>query len=41
MIEPVMERIVLGLMPPPDYNMVANEDQLDLLARWIDGGMQP
>jgi hypothetical protein len=40
MLEPIMERIALDLMPPIDKGLTTEEEDL-LLARWIDGGLAP
>lgn len=45
MIDPIMERIALGLMPPPGDGVwsgpLVPPSDIDLLVRWIDGGMNP
>ena len=41
LLEPIIERIALGSMPPPEVGMTTTEEELELLARWIDGGLEP
>lgn len=38
--ETIVERVATGVMPPPP-NPGLTSDQLDLLVRWLDGGLAP